>query len=220
MGAENLVLWDKVRKVEDDYKERITGGRLNGKTSIKPIWRIKKLTEEFGVIGIGWYYEILDKRFEKGSNDEISVFVDIALYVKQADIWSKPIIGTGGSSYVAKEKGGLYTSDEAVKMAVTDAIGVACKNLGFAADVYSGGAADAEDKYAMKKADESFHDVLIIKSRIEKLLTQKMKEVGGIDNVAKQIGISAKDLQSYLSMADRLLTFELKLQKVKPNDNQ
>ena len=47
-----------------------------------------------------------------------------------------------------------------------------------------------------------------------------MKEVGGIDNVAKQIGISAKDLQSYLSMADRLLTFELKLQKVKPNDNQ
>ena len=22
MGAENLVLWDKVRKVEDDYKEK------------------------------------------------------------------------------------------------------------------------------------------------------------------------------------------------------
>ena len=39
---------------------------------------------------------------------------------------------------VANEKNGLYTSDECYKMALTDAISVACKALGFGADVYWG----------------------------------------------------------------------------------
>ena len=37
---------------------------------------------------------------------------------------------------MAKERSGLYTSDECFKMALTDAISVACKALGFAADIY------------------------------------------------------------------------------------
>ena len=36
----------------------------------------------------------------------------------------------------ANERGGFYANDEAYKMATTDAISVACKNLGIAADVY------------------------------------------------------------------------------------
>ena len=63
-------------------------------------------------------------------------FVDIELYVKVDGEWSKPIYGTGGSTFVAKESKGLYTSDEVVKMAYTDAISVACKQLGFGADIY------------------------------------------------------------------------------------
>ena len=38
--------------------------------------------------------------------------------------------------FIAKEKNGLYTSDECFKMSLTDAISVACKSLGFAADIY------------------------------------------------------------------------------------
>lgn len=37
---------------------------------------------------------------------------------------------------MAKEKSGMYTSDECYKMALTDALSVACKALGVAADVY------------------------------------------------------------------------------------
>jgi hypothetical protein len=62
--------------------------------------------------------------------------VDIKLYIKIEGEWSDPIPGTGGSSFVTKEKMGLYTSDECFKMALTDAISVACKALGFGADVY------------------------------------------------------------------------------------
>ena len=66
----------------------------------------------------------------------MSAFCNINLYVKNGEDWSKPIQGTGGSSYISKEKNGPYTSDECFKMALTDAISVACKALGFAADVY------------------------------------------------------------------------------------
>ena len=39
---------------------------------------------------------------------------------------------------MAKESKGLYSSDEGYKMAVTDALSVAMKSLGVAADIYAG----------------------------------------------------------------------------------
>lgn len=132
----NLKLYDAVRSVPENAKKRITGGRLSGMTDINPMWRIKTLTEQFGICGIGWKYAITDKRLEQGANGEIAAFVDIDLYVKVDGEWSEPIPGTGGSSFVAKERNGMYTSDECFKMALTDALSVACKALGFAADVY------------------------------------------------------------------------------------
>jgi hypothetical protein len=132
----NLKLYDAVRSVPENAKKQITGGRLSGMTDINPMWRIKTLTEQFGICGIGWKYVITDKRLEKGANDEIAAFVDVDLYIKVDGEWSDPIPGTGGSTFVAKERNGMYTSDECFKMALTDALSVACKALGFAADVY------------------------------------------------------------------------------------
>lgn len=132
----NLKLYDAVRSVPENAKKRITGGRLSGMTDINPMWRIKTLTEQFGICGIGWKYVITDKRLEKGANDEIAAFVDVDLYIKVDGEWSEAIPGTGGSTFVAKERNGMYTSDECFKMALTDALSVACKALGFAADVY------------------------------------------------------------------------------------
>lgn len=136
MSVENLKIYDLVKAVPDEAKKPITGGRLKGFTDINPMWRIKKLTETFGACGVGWYPEILNKEVIEGANGEKCAFVDINLYVKIDNEWSKPIPGTGGSSFIAKEKNGLYTSDECFKMAYTDALSVACKALGVAADVY------------------------------------------------------------------------------------
>jgi len=134
--TDNLDIYNKVREVPDQAKKRIKGGRLSGMTDINPMWRIKKLTELFGLCGFGWKYEIIDKRLEEGANGEIAAFVDINLYVKKDGEWSEPIQGTGGSTFVADERKGLHTSDECFKMALTDAISIACKALGFGADVY------------------------------------------------------------------------------------
>lgn len=133
---DNLTIYNEVRNVPDSAKRRIEAGRLKGKTDINPMWRIKALTEKFGPCGFGWKYVITDKRLEQGANGEVAAFLDIDLFVKADGVWSDAIPGTGGSAFVAKEKNGLYTSDECFKMALTDAISVACKALGFGADVY------------------------------------------------------------------------------------
>lgn len=132
----NLEIYNNCRTVPDEAKKAITGGRLKGFTDINPMWRIKKLTEEFGAVGKGWYYDIVEQWTEKGGNYDVSSFVKINLFVKYGDEWSKPIQGIGGSSFVTNEKSGLYTSDECYKMALTDAISVACKAIGIGADVY------------------------------------------------------------------------------------
>lgn len=139
-----MEIYNKVRAVPPAALKQITGGRLKGMSDINPMWRIEKLTEVFGMCGVGWYYEIAKQWLEQGANDEICAFCNIELYVKVDGEWSKPVTGTGGASFVAKEKNGYYNSDECFKMALTDAISVACKALGFGADVYF---AKSETKY-------------------------------------------------------------------------
>ena len=99
------------------------------------MWRIKALTEQFGPCGIGWYYEVARQWLEP-SGSEVAAFVNIQLYIKVGDEWSKPISGVGGAMFVEQQKGCAYVSDECYKMATTDAISVACKQLGIGADVY------------------------------------------------------------------------------------
>lgn len=153
--SKNMELYEKVRSVPKEAIKEIKGGRLKGMSDINPMWRIKLLTELFGICGIGWKIEIVDRRLEHGSADQIACFVDINLYIKADGAWSDPIPGMGGSSFVTKESSGLYTSDECFKMAYTDAISVACKSLGFAADVYF---ANDRTKYT-KQEDEPKQDI-------------------------------------------------------------
>lgn len=133
---ENLELYEKVREVPQEAQKTIGGGRLKGFTDINPMWRIQKLTECFGPCGLGWYIDVKDKWIDRADNGEAIASVMIELYIKDELEWSMPIIGVGGSRFVSNEKNGPSVSDECFKMALTDAISVACKNLGFGADIY------------------------------------------------------------------------------------
>lgn len=135
---ENLEIYNKLKDVPKEAQKPITGGRLNGMIDIKPMWRIEKLTEVFGICGFGWKTKIKNKEIIDGANGEKIAIVDIDLYVKIDGEWSEAIEGTGGSSFVTNETKGLYTSDECFKMAYTDAISVACKSLGMGANIYWG----------------------------------------------------------------------------------
>lgn len=131
----NMSIYDKLKITPDNAKKTIKGGRISGFTDINPMYRIMRLTEMFGPCGIGWYYTV-DRKWTEQAGDEVLAFVDIGLFVYYNGGWSKPIPGTGGSMMLVKETKGLRASDECYKMATTDAISVACKQLGIGADVY------------------------------------------------------------------------------------
>ena len=158
-------IYDKNRKPPDWAIKAIEAGRLKGKSDINPQWRIQALTETFGLCGFGWKYEI-EKTWIETSGDESSAFAKVNLFITIAQssengisyIWSSPIPGIGGSSFVAKERNGLYQSDECFKMAITDALSVCCKMIGIAADIYSGSKyqKEAEQEKAKQNDLENF----------------------------------------------------------------
>ena len=136
---DNMKIYEQARKVPDEAKRQISAGRLKGFTDVNPMYRIKRLTEMFGPCGIGWWYEITNKQIiDDEQTKQRAAFVDILLYYVDPDTGntSAGIPGTGGASFVAQERSGPYLSDECYKMALTDALSVACKAIGIAADVY------------------------------------------------------------------------------------
>ena len=134
----NLQVYDSLKSVPEWAKKKIGGGDIKGFTDIKPQWRIQAMTEQFGVCGIGWYYEIT-KQWLETSGNTISAFVNINLYIKYEGEWSMPIPGTGGNTFSYNTKSDrLKVSDECYKMATTDALSVAMRFIGVGADVYAG----------------------------------------------------------------------------------
>ena len=134
--SENMKFYNMSRAVPDNAKKIIGAGKIKGFTDINPMWRIQMLTEMFGPCGIGWYIDDVRYWTEEGKDGRVAAFCEIQLYIKVDGEWSKPIEGIGGSMFVNNFKGQPETSDEAYKMAYTDAISVACKALGIGADVY------------------------------------------------------------------------------------
>lgn len=158
---ETLNLYERFAPVPENAKREIRGGRLNGKTDINPMWRIKTLTEAFGPCGIGWGYEITRQWTEAGAKGEVAAFCNINLWIMVDGKKSEPIPGTGGSSFIASEKSGLYTSDECYKMALTDAISVACKALGIGADVYwSADSTKYTNAKSVEKPPENYNEAV------------------------------------------------------------
>lgn len=143
---ENLAIYNQVREVPKEAQKSFSNGKFSG-TDINPMWRIKKLTEMFGPVGFGWYTEVTRQETIPADDGNIMVFVDINLFVKDGDTWSKPIFGTGGNTLKTKGKG----DDDGFKKAYTDALSIACKALGIGADIWY--SADVNADFSSKYAD-------------------------------------------------------------------
>ena len=156
----NLAIYNQVRSVPADALSPIEGGPMKGKSNINPQWRLERLTGLFGCAGLGWKVEQVSRWTEATGQGEVAVFCEVNLYVKQGEQWSQPIFGQGGSMLVRRsaewvngvQQEVLRIDDEAYKKAYTDAISVACKALGIAADVYY---AQDETKYGSFRKDSS-----------------------------------------------------------------
>ena len=138
--SDNLHIYKQVSSVPEDAQKPFESSWGKKLTEINGMWRIQKLTELFGPCGEGWFTEVTRQERVDFPNGEVCVFTDINLYLKDTKTgrWTKPIRGTGGNRLVLKNADGLFIDDEAYKKAYTDALGIACKALGFGADIYWG----------------------------------------------------------------------------------
>lgn len=168
--------------------KQITGGKLKGFSDINPQWRYEALTNEFGLCGVGWKFEIANTFTEPiPATQELMIFVQVNLYVKEGDQWSEPIPGFGGDFLIVKDKNGIHGNDEGYKMAITDALGSAAKVIGVAADVYRG---RFDGKYsnrgntpkAAPKAEKPFR-----KADSLRAITAAAKELGATPSDLKEV---------------------------------
>lgn len=139
---EKMRLYDIWSEVPSEACKEFSNGRFKG-TDINPQWRIQVLTEQFGPCGIGWYYTI-DRQWSEEVAGQVLAYCNVSLYVKINGEWSKPIMGTGGNW----ESKSNASNDECYKMALTDALSIACKALGIGAKIWFKA---AKSKYTMQQ---------------------------------------------------------------------
>lgn len=146
--ADNMHYYELFRRVPEEACKAFDNGTFKG-TDINPQWRIQMLTEAFGPCGIGWYYTI-DKQWSEENKGVTLAYCNVSLYVRVNGEWSKPIMGTGGNWEAKEVKGSGRASDECYKMALTDALSIACKALGIGADIWF---SKGQTKYTMSDED-------------------------------------------------------------------
>ena len=137
---EALSIYKKLSQPPKTALREIKDGTLKGKTDINPQWRYEAMTETFGLVGLGWKYEIQKLWTEPGAKGEVLAFAQVAVFIRDPETkeWSDAIVGIGGSKLVNAFQAGPKSNDEGYKMAVTDAFSTSLKMIGVAADIYAG----------------------------------------------------------------------------------
>jgi hypothetical protein len=107
------------------------------------------MTEVFGPVGIGWGHRLL-KSETIVCRDTVFREATVAVWVRVDGVKSEEWTAVGSDTYAAvNSKGVVYYSDEAGKIAYTDALTKALSDIGLSADVFS---EHWDSKYARQEA--------------------------------------------------------------------
>lgn len=149
MSTTNMSIWEKVQTTDTRFtKDAKVGGQQI--TSLNGTAMIMKATEVFGPAGIGFGWNVVEERFDKGAemfsgegDKRISLGFELNHTIKitfwfMLDGKRGEIEQYGCTQYLYKSKYGTTTDGEAPKKSLTDAIKKALSMLGFSADVFLG----------------------------------------------------------------------------------
>lgn len=154
--SNNLKIWNDIKRPPSSVLKKIDFGYLKGKSDINPQWRLMAMTQAFGMVGHGWTYRIVRTWSETGGDGQVMAFSEVAVKTKLNGEWGEEFFGTGGSTIVELSKGNLKSNDEGYKMATTDALSVAFKAVGVAADIYLG---NYDGSKYLRDTSEAFVDL-------------------------------------------------------------
>lgn len=204
----NLDYWNKVKQPPTTALKKIEFGYLKGKSDINPQWRLMAMTQAFGPVGHGWTYRIIRTWSESTPSGAVVCFSEVAVKTKIDGQWGEEFFGIGGSEIVEKNKNGLVHNDEGYKKATTDALGVAFKAVGVAADIYFGNYDGSKYLYDIQSAyvneDEVVNNFEKAKQRIKDAKTaqqlmviyNEFAQTSLKDQVKELCGVRRKEIES------------------------
>jgi len=143
----NLNIWQSVERTDPAYTKEFTrSGGFKG-TAISPAYMVKRATETFGPMGLGWGLDIVNEELIDGAplvdangvllgHEKIHKLLVSLWYV--VDGKRGEVKQFGQTVFIGRNKWGFYTDEEAAKKSMTDAMTKCLSLLGFGADVYLG----------------------------------------------------------------------------------
>jgi|TARA_R110002073_G_scaffold6875_1_gene39993 hypothetical protein len=128
----HMELWNKVSKTDKAHTKEVKFGR--GFTAIDAHYQIRNVTEQFGVVGVGWGWNSTTEYIHLPNKDVVVVSgVSVWTHADEKNIFG-PFNGCK-LLYNAKKD---QLDDDAPKKAITDGLTKAISHLGFNADVFLG----------------------------------------------------------------------------------
>jgi len=147
-GQDNLALWARVERTDPTFTRPFTGGAYSG-TAISPAWLVRRATEQFGPLGIGWGYEIVDERFVEGAplgfDSRGETLGPSRVHILRLRLWylwrgqKGSFEHFGQTPFIGRAtEGRLATDSDVAKKSLTDALTKCLSMLGFGGDVHLG----------------------------------------------------------------------------------
>ena len=137
MINENMEFWQSVKKTDPKRVKPITGKPYQG-NSPQPYYLVERMTEQFGMCGIGWGINIISERMERLTETDV-------LHIAVIELWYIHCDKRGSISQIGQTKACYLTNankmmidEDAPKKSVTDAMTKCMSYLGFAGDIFSG----------------------------------------------------------------------------------
>jgi hypothetical protein len=137
LADRNLWLWRINEQTDPAHTKPVKLGRSF--TAIDPHYQVKRATETFGPVGIGWGWELYEEVITlQGKDGEVSLFkATVTIWYRDPHHPEEkrkcgPVVGMNMIST------GGRVDEDAGKKAVTDALTKGLSYLGFSADVFMG----------------------------------------------------------------------------------
>lgn len=223
MSNENLRIWRRVEKTDPQYTKGFNrGGGFRG-TSTNATYLAMKATEVFGPLGIGWGVEIVDEEMMEGAPlDEQGTRETIhKLCVK---LWYMlgekrgEVVQYGQTTFIGKNKYGLFTDEEAPKKSLTDGMSKCLSLLGFSADIHLGRYDDnkyvadlkrefQEKESAEKQAEKTAAGIKHVLERVKKA------DAAGLQKAQEWVKTNIKDEAALQQVLEAIEARQAQLKK-------
>jgi len=169
---ENMRFWDQAEKTPEEHTSEVK--QRGGFTAINTQYMLKRMTEIFGPVGIGWGFDVEHSLLEhpKGT----LAIADVTVWVESQDKKYGPIRGT---DHLITAKG--YVDDDAPKKATSDALKKAISHVGVCADIFLGYYDDDKYKRGLDrdKAEKSQSEAEM--QRLRGLVNNRLDDIKGLN---------------------------------------